>query len=62
MPDTRASSGLLSRLPTFDQASGDLTAVIETPKGSPNKYDYDDSCGAFRLAGVMPEGMAFRLP
>jgi inorganic pyrophosphatase len=33
--------------------------VIETPKGSPNKYDFDDSCGAFRLAGVMPEGMAF---
>ena len=36
-----------------------MTAVIETPKGSPNKYDYDDKCAAFRLAGVMPEGSVF---
>ncbi len=50
---------LLSRLPTFDPETGELTAVIETPKGSPNKYDYDETCGAFRLAGVMPEGTAF---
>jgi inorganic pyrophosphatase len=49
----------LSRLPTTDEVSGDLTAVIETPKGSPNKYDYDEGCAAFRLAGVMPEGTTF---
>jgi inorganic pyrophosphatase len=49
----------LSQLPTMDEVSGDVTAVIETPKGSPNKYDYDDGCGAFRLAGVMPEGTTF---
>ena len=49
----------LSRLPVQDASSGDLTAVIETPKGSPNKYDYDEECGAFRLAGVMSEGTTF---
>jgi inorganic pyrophosphatase len=49
----------LSHLPTFDAASGDVTAIIETPKGSPNKYDYDPGCGAFKLAGVMPEGTTF---
>jgi inorganic pyrophosphatase len=49
----------LSQLPVMDEVSGDITAVIETPKGSPNKYDYDDGCGAFRLAGVMPEGTTF---
>ncbi|HEX3571157.1 MAG TPA: inorganic diphosphatase [Acidobacteriaceae bacterium] len=49
----------LSQLPTMDEVSGDVTAVIETPKGSPNKYDYDDGCRAFRLAGVMPEGTTF---
>jgi inorganic pyrophosphatase len=48
----------LSQLPTLDEASGDVTAVIETPKGSPNKYDYD-GYAAFRLAGVMPEGTTF---
>jgi len=50
---------LLSRLPTFDRASGEVTAVIETPKGSPNKYDFDESCAAFMLKGVLPEGTAF---
>ena len=49
----------LSHLPAMDEATGGVTAVIETPKGSPNKYDYDGGCGAFRLAGVMPEGMTF---
>jgi hypothetical protein len=47
---------LLSCLPTFDPKTGDLTVVIETPKGSPNKYDYDSSCGAFRFVAVLPEG------
>jgi inorganic pyrophosphatase len=45
-------------LPTFDE-TGDLSVVIETPKGSPNKYDYDPDCGAFRLAGVLPDGQYF---
>jgi inorganic pyrophosphatase len=50
---------LLSCLPAVDPQTGDITAVIETPKGSPNKYDYDPGCAAFRLAGVLPEGSAF---
>jgi inorganic pyrophosphatase len=50
---------LLSCLPALDPGKGDVTAVIETPKGSQNKYDYDDTCAAFRLAGVMPEGSSF---
>ena len=49
----------LSQLPTFDPESREVTAVIETPKGSPNKYDYDPDCGALRLKAVMPEGTAF---
>ena len=50
---------LLSRLPTTDPNTGDLLAVIETPKDSPNRYDYDDTCAAFRLAEVMPKGSYF---
>jgi inorganic pyrophosphatase len=49
----------LSRLPIVDASSGDVTAVIETPKGSPNKFDYHDGVAAFWLAGVMPEGTTF---
>ena len=58
MPSSRTIP-LLSHLPTFDQKTGDLTVVIETPKGSPNKYDYDSRYGAFRFAAVLPEGMYF---
>ena len=51
---------LLSGLPTLDpDHEGSVTAVIETPKGSPNKYNYDETCGAFRLGGVLPEGSTF---
>ena len=50
---------LLSCLPAVDPENGHFTAVIETPKGSLNKYDYDPNCAAFRLAGVMPEGSSF---
>jgi inorganic pyrophosphatase len=50
---------LLSCLPALDRKENGVTAVIETPKGSANKYNYDDECGAFRLGGVLPEGSTF---
>lgn len=31
----------LDRLPLIDNDSGDLNVVVETPKGSRNKYKYD---------------------
>jgi inorganic pyrophosphatase len=33
--------------------------VIDTPKGSRNKYKYDDELGLFRLAGILPAGAVF---
>jgi inorganic pyrophosphatase len=36
-----------------------LRIVIETPKGSRNKYDYDPECDCMELATVLPEGMTF---
>jgi inorganic pyrophosphatase len=50
---------ILSQTATFDQESGDLRLVIETPKGSRNKYAYDPSCDCFELKTVLPEGMVF---
>lgn len=34
-------------------------AIIETPKGRRNKFDYDPDFRLFRLGGLLPEGMAF---
>lgn len=50
---------VLSETATFDKKSGDLRVVIETPKGSRNKYDYDPECDCLELATVLPEGMSF---
>lgn len=36
-----------------------LTVVIETPKGSRNKYAYDEHEQAFTLKKVLPAGMVF---
>jgi inorganic pyrophosphatase len=49
----------LSRLPAFNKHDDCLRAVIETPKGSSNKYDYDPEYGCFALAKTLPEGLAF---
>jgi inorganic pyrophosphatase len=34
-------------------------AIIETPKGRRNKFDYDPDYDLFALAGLLPEGLAF---
>jgi len=49
----------LAHLQTFDPETKDLNVVIETPRGSRNKYDYDEEAGAFKLAHVLAEGLVF---
>src|SRR5580704_3402296 len=34
-------------------------AIIETPKGCRNKFDYDPESNLFKLGGLLPEGMMF---
>src|SRR5262249_28284037 len=34
-------------------------AIIETPKGFRNKFDYDPDSNLFMLGGLLPEGMMF---
>lgn len=58
MPD-HPKRGTLAQLAALDPETGEVTVVIETPKGSRNKYSYDEECGAFRLKHVLPEGMNF---
>ena len=49
----------LDKLPLDDPKTGDRLAIVETPKGSRNKYDYDPELRTIRLASVLPEGMIF---
>ena len=55
---TRREMSNPERLPSRSE-EGDLHVVIDTPKGSHNKYKWDEELAAFRLARVMPAGMAF---
>src|SRR5438046_1358572 len=50
----------LSSLPNqLDAKKGTCRAIIETPKGSRNKFHYDPDSNLFELGGLLPEGMMF---
>jgi inorganic pyrophosphatase len=53
------SAKTLDRLPLVDEETGDYSVVLETPKGSRNKYKYDAKCEAIRLGATLGEGLAF---
>src|ERR1043166_1415523 len=50
----------LSSLPNqLDVKKGTCRAIIETPKGCRNKFDYDPDTNLFELGGLLPQGMMF---
>src|SRR5215831_14409491 len=50
----------LTTLPNqLDAQKGTCRAIIETPKGFRNKFDYDPESNLFMLGGLLPEGMMF---
>ena len=49
----------VARLDPIDQETEEWCVVIETPKGSRNKFAYDPECGLFELGKVLPRGTAF---
>jgi inorganic pyrophosphatase len=56
----RNSLGDPSQLKAFDSKDTDkLRVVIETPKGSRNKYAFNEKERVFELKTVLPAGMAF---
>jgi len=59
MPKPRtARHTILSEIDPFTK-EGDLRIVIETPRGSRNKYSYDPDCDCMQLSTVLPEGLVF---
>ena len=61
MPKTpTAGPGVPNALKPFAQKNGlSIQVVIETPKGSRNKYKFSPKLGAFKLSKVLPDGMEF---
>jgi inorganic pyrophosphatase len=50
----------LTTLPNqLDAKKCTCRAIIETPKGFRNKFDYDPDSNLFMLGGLLPEGMMF---
>src|ERR1041385_1547649 len=43
----------------LDAKKSTCRAIIETPKGCRNKFDYDPESNLFMLGGLLPEGMIF---
>ena len=39
--------------------SGEILVVVDTPRGSPVKFKYDEELGAFTIARFLPSGLAF---
>jgi inorganic pyrophosphatase len=49
----------LINLPSFNTKSGTLNVIIETPKGSRNKFNYDYRLRLFKLKKILPAGAVF---
>jgi inorganic pyrophosphatase len=50
---------LLKKLKPFNKKTGNLNVVIETPKGSRNKYAFDFDLNSYKLKTVLPHGAVF---
>src|SRR4051794_39383180 len=55
----KKSRSPISSLKAIDAESGTINAIVDTPKGSRNKYKFDEELSLFKLKGVMPLGAYF---
>ena len=49
----------LDRLEAIDPRSGDVNVVVDTPRGSPIKFKYDEERRVFTIARFLPSGLVF---
>lgn len=49
----------LTELSAFKKHDEEVNVIIDTPKGSRNKFEYDEELGLFKLGGVLPAGASF---
>jgi len=48
----------MSKVEPFDK-DGYVNAIVDTPKGSRNKFKFDEKIGMFKLGGALPLGAVF---
>ncbi len=54
----KKSKTVFDKLSVFNEA-GELNVIVDTPKGSRNKYKFDEDLGLFKLGGVLAVGHTF---
>lgn len=59
MPGQTSRASGLNHLSAHATDSKELNVIIETPKGSRNKFNYDEEYQLFKLGGVLPAGAVF---
>lgn len=52
-------SSLAKINPAWNKEKSCCNAIIETPKGQRNKFDYSEKYRLFELGGLLPEGLSF---
>ena len=55
----KKSEIIYDKISPFDDETKDVNVIIDTPKGSRNKYKLDEEKGIFKLGGVLPVGAYF---
>jgi inorganic pyrophosphatase len=58
MPCSEPYQGNLIELATFDAESENLNVIVDTPKGSRNKFKYAASLNLFKLGSMLPAGIS----
>ncbi|MDB5339374.1 MAG: inorganic diphosphatase [Planctomycetaceae bacterium] len=49
----------ITSLPPFDPETKSVNVIIETPRGSRNKFTFDPELGLFTLGSILPAGATF---
>jgi inorganic pyrophosphatase len=49
----------INALDAFDEKTGELNVIIESPQGRRNKFTYDPEKDLFALTGILPVGAVF---
>jgi inorganic pyrophosphatase len=55
----KSQKSVYEKTRAYDEETGDLHVIIDTPKDSRNKYKFDEKLGLFKLGGVLPVGAFF---